>query len=554
MRGIFGIFAVLLWSILEINAQTIDMAQALAAHKTPIVKKVPKVSSTVSLNSKAKVASIISLLQSQASKTRVTQVHTTSTSIRSTKKSAIKTTPTGVKTPTKAQSILNNTKAKSSSKKITTRRIKSTTTTKSKPVKRQATSSLTSSGCVPAPSGLYNYVTSNDTPAGFMLETLFTNTSDSSWLAPAGYQTSFISQFGSVTTTNYLGFFQLQSYDTVKCSKICSATLGCAAFNIYYERDPVYIPSPDCPNPPSQVSISCALWGVPVTSAIAVNYGQAAQNFLKVITGSSAYNANPVPSQPTNYTIPTALNGAIAFNTLGYINSSYWTTPFDNALCSAICSNYTQTQRARALSLGNNSYQPCNYFNSFNLTYQGNYQGQYCVLYNSTSAMNGTTTTYSTSNNNGVTYLYNITNSWGTSLSPADSGVVNSTWTYLPSDNTATCSALNSTSNSFVDVNAQTWTLACGYDVPSSYNLATPNASSFHSCFALCDALQSCNAFSYRTGTCFLKSLNAAVYVTPLLSTSESDFAWNPASWNRVNSVSLWKTSLLLEVQVQLSP
>ena len=51
------------------------------------------------------------------------------------------------------------------------------------------------------------------------------------------------------------GFTNLASYDSEKCASKCNAISGCAAFNLYYERDPSKDPGTGCENPTSTTNI-----------------------------------------------------------------------------------------------------------------------------------------------------------------------------------------------------------------------------------------------------------------------------------------------------------
>lgn len=53
----------------------------------------------------------------------------------------------------------------------------------------------------------------------------------------------------------YLGFTNLASYDSEKCASKCNAISGCAAFNLYFERDPTKDPGTGCENPSSTTNI-----------------------------------------------------------------------------------------------------------------------------------------------------------------------------------------------------------------------------------------------------------------------------------------------------------
>lgn len=366
-----------------------------------------------------------------------------------------------------------------------------------------------------------------------MLDPFLNISSASSWLPPAGYSTSFIGQFGAVSTTNYMGFFQLSSYNTSQCAAYCSAASGCQGFNIYHERAPVYDPSVPCADSTAQVSINCALWGSPVYAANATNYGQMRNAFYVVITGSNGYNVNSNPSQVANYKSPVPVLGSVPFDGAGFLNSTYWTTPFDNSKCAAACTNYSYAQRLAASKARTSSYIPCNYFNTFNLTYQGTYQGQYCVLYSSSSISTQASITYSTSITNNITYVYNITNSWGNALSPQDNGVLGMA-NYIPNDPPGSCLSVSpkSSNNTFSSSSGVIYTTACGYDLSALGDLGTVSSKTWMGCADICDARSGCSAFNFGLrGVCYLKNITGIT--TPPNGDPNGDFAYiaSKASW-----------------------
>ena len=104
---------------------------------------------------------------------------------------------------------------------------------------------------------------------------------------PDGYSQAFDDQSGSVSASNYMGLYTLDSYDTFTCASKCDQA-NCQAFNIYLERDPSVDPNAkDCPNPPSTTNYKCTLWGVPISSNQATNTGQWRDSFQVVILGSN---------------------------------------------------------------------------------------------------------------------------------------------------------------------------------------------------------------------------------------------------------------------------
>lgn len=89
-----------------------------------------------------------------------------------------------------------------------------------------------------------------------------------------------------------MGLYTLKAYDSLACQSKCDQAQGCQAFNLYVERDPSLDPNANqCPNPPSTTNYKCTLWGAPVSSAEATNYGQWRESFHVVIAGSNGESA-----------------------------------------------------------------------------------------------------------------------------------------------------------------------------------------------------------------------------------------------------------------------
>ena len=140
---------------------------------------------------------------------------------------------------------------------------------------------------------------------------------------PPGYVQSFASANGSFVGTQYLGHFELQSYNTLACSKRCNewGRLGnllsdgpgnqtaaavfeigdntvagradeqvCQSFNVYFERSPAIQLGPECRDSTSRTIIKCALWGEPLRIEGATNVGYKEWDFDVAIAGSNGYN------------------------------------------------------------------------------------------------------------------------------------------------------------------------------------------------------------------------------------------------------------------------
>jgi hypothetical protein len=49
---------------------------------------------------------------------------------------------------------------------------------------------------------------------------------------PYGYQNVFTGLNASVSASDYMGLYTLESYDTVSCQQYCDQAAGCVAFNV----------------------------------------------------------------------------------------------------------------------------------------------------------------------------------------------------------------------------------------------------------------------------------------------------------------------------------
>ena len=92
----------------------------------------------------------------------------------------------------------------------------------------------------------------------------------------------------SVSASNYMGLYTLDSYNASACAKICLGINNCMAYNIYVERDPTLDSNAqDCPNPPSTINYRCTVWGAPISSKQATNTGQWRDSFQVAIAASN---------------------------------------------------------------------------------------------------------------------------------------------------------------------------------------------------------------------------------------------------------------------------
>ncbi|KAF2737647.1 hypothetical protein EJ04DRAFT_487589 [Polyplosphaeria fusca] len=202
---------------------------------------------------------------------------------------------------------------------------------------------------------------------------------------PSGYQKTFTDLKAASQSIAWLGYNTLQSYDTQQCANLCNQKDGCAAFNIRFERDPSLVPAASCPNPPSTTVIRCDFWGSPINAAGATNIGQWRNDFHIVIAGSNGYVKTTVDNVPgykgtfaydKAIQAPSDCNGRDTYITQKYFGDG---KPFDAARCAAACEAETQFNIDHL-----NSRSICRFFNTYIMYKNGQSQGQYCALYNTT--------------------------------------------------------------------------------------------------------------------------------------------------------------------------
>ncbi|THV69105.1 hypothetical protein D6D28_06141 [Aureobasidium pullulans] len=424
-------------------------------------------------------------------------------------------------------------KASSSSAKVSTSAKKVTSTSSKRSTSTSTKSSstkvkrATATTCSNPNSILYNYAPNPNTPTQFLVDSTLAALSAAQWYPPAGYSTSFTGQFGGLFAPNYLGYQQLSSYNTSACAAYCNARSDCNAFNIYFERTPVFIPDDSCPSPNAAATITCALYGSSVDASTATNIGQYRKDFMVVIQGSNGYNLNPAPASVSSFQGPNALD-AVAYSSGIYLAQQYFST-YDVTQCSAACTAHTAKSKSTAQSNKASTYSACNYFNVFSLTLNGQSQMMGCYLFSTSDAQNYDN--YRVAKGSDGT-VYNLTNSYGYALYPQDKGLTSVNWSAAPTGANASCSALGKAGSSYIDYNGANYTLGCGYDVQYSNDIGNQTTPDFYSCFAICDsgAYPGCSGFAYLGNTCYFKNL-AGSSRTPQLNNYNVDMAWLPASY-----------------------
>lgn len=190
--------------------------------------------------------------------------------------------------------------------------------------------------------------TPNNDPYQFLIDTTLGNQASANILPPAGYTTSFTGYLGEVSSSGYLGYHQLPSYNTSLCSAFCDAYPACNAFDIYFERNGLYTPDNTCRNPAGAAVVDCTLWANYINSNLTTNIGQYQDDFCVVVAGSNGYNQNIPPSSVPNYKGPNQLKAAINVQSGAQFISAGAQATYDPTFCSNLCNTYTANARANA--------------------------------------------------------------------------------------------------------------------------------------------------------------------------------------------------------------
>ncbi|KAG8158400.1 hypothetical protein KVR01_011522 [Diaporthe batatas] len=228
-----------------------------------------------------------------------------------------------------------------------------------------------------------------DTPRAFQSFETFHEASNSARI-PRGYELVAQDLGGSVESDKgFLYTHPLRQYDPGECARLCDDLPTCAAFNLYFEREPAYLPdaSAGCSNPPSTTSIDCVLWHTRLDEDDVGNFGELREQFQVVITGSNLYNkingtldlghmgySGPwvgvdneasfaVPNEPVgNYS--TILDQRPLF--YNSYNSSSTLNHYDPTICARLCSDITD-QRVPGIPFKSIAYPVCSMFVAYEL-------------------------------------------------------------------------------------------------------------------------------------------------------------------------------------------
>lgn len=195
-----------------------------------------------------------------------------------------------------------------------------------------------------------------------------------------------------------------EHYDPDECATFCNDLPTCASFNLYFERDPIYIPNATagCPNPPSTTTINCVLWHSHLRPDDAINFGETSEQSRVLIAGSNIYNkvhgpldlsglgfsgprvdvdndaAFIVPNEPTSHYSTVLEQEPLYFS---YYDTSHTLGKYDPTLCAHLCSNTTKAATP-AFPFINNAYPICNMFVAYELRHNGPL-AMVCDLYSS---------------------------------------------------------------------------------------------------------------------------------------------------------------------------
>ncbi|KAG9388826.1 hypothetical protein A1F94_001719 [Pyrenophora tritici-repentis] len=161
---------------------------------------------------------------------------------------------------------------------------------------------------------------------------------------PSGYEQAFSDLSASVSGSGYLGYYELESYDTAACAAKCESTATCTGFDLFIERDPKWNPRQcSCTKPDSVTRFKCTLWGQDVTKASATNNGQDQDGFEVVIVGSNGYNKKTyTPPTPPSCSKPQSCGHKLHNQQPYCMGQSTFPGPFDPSLCAA----YAQKQNS----------------------------------------------------------------------------------------------------------------------------------------------------------------------------------------------------------------
>lgn len=107
---------------------------------------------------------------------------------------------------------------------------------------------------------------------------------------PKNWTRVFAADKASRLAVAYIGYSELESYDTNNCSAQCDKIDRCKAINIYFERTPTLHLAYECQDAPSSTVIKCVFWGERLYDTDVRNWGHRDWKFDVIIAGSNGYN------------------------------------------------------------------------------------------------------------------------------------------------------------------------------------------------------------------------------------------------------------------------
>lgn len=319
-------------------------------------------------------------------------------------------------------------------------------------------SNLRRNACDAQATGVFTYQT--DSASAFRADPRWASMAGNAPV-PTGFVQTQTNADGANRAYGYLGYYNLNNYDTNACANLCTKTLGCMAFNIYIQRDASLEPAAACPSPSSVIYAKCALWGSPLSSDSATNVGTLREQFEVVILGSNAYQNNSLVV-PAGFSMGDALGNAALtapYDGQGY-NTFMGSTIFTKGVFNIqACADYCSAQTAYNVEHPASDGSPpriCASFNTYML-YLNNAstpQGQYCTLYTQVWDSSYATNKgqYRGSDHYFVSYSYTFKNSTSDAPAPGKGDVTGALYqarqdmTYYPAQLTSTfkpfCSSL----------------------------------------------------------------------------------------------------------------
>ncbi|GME61613.1 uncharacterized protein J4E83_010613 [Neofusicoccum parvum] len=177
-----------------------------------------------------------------------------------------------------------------------------------------------------------------DTPEAFTASLELSNAASSA-STPDSYTSVFTDLKGATSSTAYMGYSTLQSYNTSLCALLYDNNDRCSAFNIIFERDPSLDPDDSCSNPSSTNVIKCVLWGGLITPETVKSYpGTAAANIPSVDGYDGGFLNNKEINAVTDY------NGVYTY--MGY-RLFKDDQPFSPSRCADVCNAQSGSQKCR---------------------------------------------------------------------------------------------------------------------------------------------------------------------------------------------------------------